>query len=278
MQGLCIPILLAVVTQPASPTTLTGIVQDDAGRPIAGANVFLSTALRRKGIGVLYRPAIPTAASPRSATGGASLPCGTSTPISSSACSWSPAASRDLHPQARRARVGRGPHRAEGARPRTPQAGARRPRAGRERERRSRRPRDRRAGRRVRGRGGRFGALGELGIDALAVTDDDGTFRLGVGEDGDALYLLVKASFLAPERTKPIAAGPTVHTIRSARASRSPAGWSRADGPCPTWGWGWSRSTVMSRATSAISSSGPTMTAGSPSPTSRRTSTGISTA
>ena len=64
-----------------------------------------------------------------------------------------------------------------------------------------------------RGQGGRFGALGELGIDALAVTDDDGTFRLGVGEDRDALYLLVKASFLAPERTKPMAAGPAVHTI-----------------------------------------------------------------
>jgi hypothetical protein len=64
-----------------------------------------------------------------------------------------------------------------------------------------------------RGQSGQFGGLGELGIDALAVTDDDGTFRLGVGADGDALYLLIKASFLAPERTKPLAAGPTVHKI-----------------------------------------------------------------
>lgn len=47
----------------------------------------------------------------------------------------------------------------------------------------------------------------------LAVTDDDGEFRLGVGEDGDALYLLVKAPFLAPERTKPLVAGPMTHTI-----------------------------------------------------------------
>jgi hypothetical protein len=53
MQGLCLPILLAVVTQPSTPTTLTGIVQDDAGRPIAGANVFISTAAPRKGVGVL---------------------------------------------------------------------------------------------------------------------------------------------------------------------------------------------------------------------------------
>ena len=53
MQGLCLPILLAVVTQPAAPTTLTGIVKDDAGRPIAGANVFISTAAPRKGVGVL---------------------------------------------------------------------------------------------------------------------------------------------------------------------------------------------------------------------------------
>jgi len=65
-----------------------------------------------------------------------------------------------------------------------------------------------------RGEGGRFGALDELGIDVLAVTDDDGEFRLGVGEDGDALYLLVKAPFLAPERTKPLAAGPMTHTIK----------------------------------------------------------------
>jgi hypothetical protein len=53
MQGLCLPILLAVVTQPSTPTTLTGIVQDDAGQPIAGANVFISTAAPRKGVGVL---------------------------------------------------------------------------------------------------------------------------------------------------------------------------------------------------------------------------------
>ncbi len=56
-------------------------------------------------------------------------------------------------------------------------------------------------------------ALGELGIDPLAVTDDDGTFRLGVGQDGDALYLMIKAPFLAPEKTQPLAAGPTTHTI-----------------------------------------------------------------
>jgi hypothetical protein len=64
-----------------------------------------------------------------------------------------------------------------------------------------------------RGQGGQFGALDDLGIDALAVTDDAGTFRLGVGEDGDALYLLVKAPFLAPLSTKPLAAGRTVHAI-----------------------------------------------------------------
>ena len=53
----------------------------------------------------------------------------------------------------------------------------------------------------------------ELGIDVLAVTEDDGGFRLGVGEDGDALYLMIKAPFLANERTKPLAAGPMTHTI-----------------------------------------------------------------
>ena len=56
-----------------------------------------------------------------------------------------------------------------------------------------------------RGQGGSFSfsALDRLGIDVLAVTDDDGEFRLGVGADGDALYLLIKASFLAPVQTNP---------------------------------------------------------------------------
>jgi hypothetical protein len=53
MPGFCLPILLAVVTQPASPTTLTGTVRDHAGRPIAGADVFISTAAPRKGVSVL---------------------------------------------------------------------------------------------------------------------------------------------------------------------------------------------------------------------------------
>jgi len=64
-----------------------------------------------------------------------------------------------------------------------------------------------------RGEGGRFGALDKLGIDVLAVTDDQGEFRLGVGEDGDALYLSIKAPFLANLQTEPLAAGPTSHTI-----------------------------------------------------------------
>jgi hypothetical protein len=53
MPGLTFPLLLAVVTQVPSPTTLTGTVRDEAGRPVAGANVFISTAAPRKGVGVL---------------------------------------------------------------------------------------------------------------------------------------------------------------------------------------------------------------------------------
>lgn len=48
-----LPLLLAVVTQPASATTLMGTVRDDTGRPVAGANLFISTAAPRKGVGVL---------------------------------------------------------------------------------------------------------------------------------------------------------------------------------------------------------------------------------
>jgi hypothetical protein len=46
-------ILLTVVAQQASATTLTGAVKDDRGRPISGANVFISTAAPRTGVGVL---------------------------------------------------------------------------------------------------------------------------------------------------------------------------------------------------------------------------------
>jgi hypothetical protein len=53
MPSLWLPILLTIATQPAFTTTLTGMVQDDTGRPVAGANVFISTAAPRKGVGVL---------------------------------------------------------------------------------------------------------------------------------------------------------------------------------------------------------------------------------
>jgi hypothetical protein len=53
MPSLWLPILFVIATQPASTTTLTGTVRDDIGRPVAGANVFISTAAPRKGIGVL---------------------------------------------------------------------------------------------------------------------------------------------------------------------------------------------------------------------------------
>ncbi|QDV37524.1 carboxypeptidase-like regulatory domain-containing protein [Tautonia plasticadhaerens] len=60
----------------------------------------------------------------------------------------------------------------------------------------------------------RFGGVDDLGIDPLAVSEDDGAFRLGVGEAGERLYLSVKAPFLAPVRLAPLAAGPEVHPIR----------------------------------------------------------------
>ncbi len=44
---------LAAVTQTPAPWTLTGTVQNDQGRPLAGATVFISTAAPLKGVGVL---------------------------------------------------------------------------------------------------------------------------------------------------------------------------------------------------------------------------------
>jgi hypothetical protein len=46
-------LILAIVNQTASPTTLTGVVRDEVGRPVVGASVFISTAAPRKGTGVL---------------------------------------------------------------------------------------------------------------------------------------------------------------------------------------------------------------------------------
>jgi hypothetical protein len=48
-----LPMLLAVIAQTGSPDLLNGIVQDDGGKPVAGAAVFISTAAPRTGLGVL---------------------------------------------------------------------------------------------------------------------------------------------------------------------------------------------------------------------------------
>jgi hypothetical protein len=48
-------VLLAacLAANPAERPTLTGVVQDDNGRPLAKATVFVRTAAPRKGVGVL---------------------------------------------------------------------------------------------------------------------------------------------------------------------------------------------------------------------------------
>ena len=46
-------LVFAIVNQTTSPTTLTGVVRDEMGCPVVGANVFISTAAPRKGSGVL---------------------------------------------------------------------------------------------------------------------------------------------------------------------------------------------------------------------------------
>jgi hypothetical protein len=60
--------------------------------------------------------------------------------------------------------------------------------------------------------GAQFGGL--KGIDALAVSDDRGEFRLGVSEKGMALYVQVNARFMAPQKPSPLAAGRHVHEIK----------------------------------------------------------------
>jgi hypothetical protein len=47
------PLIIAVAIPSATPTTLTGMVRDESGKPIAGASVFISTAAPRQGVGLL---------------------------------------------------------------------------------------------------------------------------------------------------------------------------------------------------------------------------------
>ena len=44
---------VALAAGPADRPTLTGVVRDDAGRPLTGATVFVRTAAPHKGVGVL---------------------------------------------------------------------------------------------------------------------------------------------------------------------------------------------------------------------------------
>jgi hypothetical protein len=46
-------LILGACVSLATPTKLTGTIRNEAGRPIAGANVFISTAAPRQGVGVL---------------------------------------------------------------------------------------------------------------------------------------------------------------------------------------------------------------------------------
>jgi hypothetical protein len=57
-----------------------------------------------------------------------------------------------------------------------------------------------------------FGTL--RGVDALAITNAQGEFRLGVPEAGVALHLRVKARALATYASEALPAGPAIHALR----------------------------------------------------------------
>ena len=50
---LALLITIAFSADPTAKPAITGVVQDDKGRPVAGATVFVRTAAPRKGVGVL---------------------------------------------------------------------------------------------------------------------------------------------------------------------------------------------------------------------------------
>ena len=212
MPSLCLPVMLAVITQSPALDTLNGAVHDAAGRPIAGASVFISAAAPRKGIGVLCPSCYPDCRKSAVSDGEGRFVLRALDPelkfrLLVVARGFAPAHTpQHIMPGTGAAVITLKPHDLQHRKlVSAPAAG-----------RRQRRPYVRASvspdGVR-RGNGGQFGALAKLGIDELAVTDDEGEFQLGVGEDGDALYLLINAPMLAPVRTEPLAAGPSVHTI-----------------------------------------------------------------
>ncbi len=62
-----------------------------------------------------------------------------------------------------------------------------------------------------------FGGLDELGIDPLAVSDNEGRFRLGVGRDGDEVLLEIKAPISPPSGSS--------RSRRDRNGTQSRSGW-----------------------------------------------------
>jgi hypothetical protein len=53
MNALLVLAVAAAGTHAQERPSITGVVQGDAGKPLKGATVFISTAAPRKGVGVL---------------------------------------------------------------------------------------------------------------------------------------------------------------------------------------------------------------------------------
>jgi hypothetical protein len=213
---LCLLLVFAVTDDPApSPTTVVGMVRDAAGQPLSGATVFIDTAAPRTGVGVLCPSCYPdcrksavTDTSGRFALANLDSnlkfrllayaknhqPTYTAKPVLGEAGVVElTLKSHDLD-QREPNRVIRGRVVNENGDP---------------------------VGRAViepngarRGDSTQFGGLDEFGIDPLAVTDDEGSFALGVGSGIDEVLVAIRAPYLAPKRGKWIPGAPTPVTVR----------------------------------------------------------------
>jgi hypothetical protein len=204
LPGLFLLLVTGISDEPApSPSTIVGVVRDEAGRPLAEATVFVDTAVPRVGVGVLCPSCYPDCR--KSAVSDAAgqfvlkdldpnlkfrllafarnhQPTFTEKAIVSEA--GRVVFTLKAHDLDRREanRVVRGRVVNENGDP---------------------------VGRAViepngarRGDSTQFGGMVELGIDPLAVSDDDGNFALGVASGFDQLLVVVRAPYLAPKRAK----------------------------------------------------------------------------
>jgi hypothetical protein len=204
LPGLFLLLAVGMSDEPnPGPSTIVGEVHDESGQPLAGATVFIDTAAPRVGIGVLCPSCYPdcrksavTDSAGRFAL--KDLDTGLKFRLLAYAKNHQPTyTEKHIVAEAGRVALTLKAHDLDRREP------------GRLVRGRVLNENGDPVGRAViepngarRGESTQFGGMVELGIDPLAVTDDDGAFARGVGSGIDQLLVVIRAPYLAPKRAK----------------------------------------------------------------------------